>query len=99
MSTTVVRAPQTTGVGEWLPISVAIGLIALALVGAVLVFSSDDSPIVSGAAVRSGGGPDEARIADAVSRGSGESNDVPPGSGVTMGRTPYAVPEPNLLQK
>jgi hypothetical protein len=119
MSTSVVRAPQPSGIGAPVRISVAIALVALALVGAVLVFSSNDSPTVTGAAVRTDGGPDEATVgvsvsagravfpahpdeattAAAVSGGSGEADDVPPGSGVSMGRTPYSVPEPNLLPK
>jgi hypothetical protein len=119
MTTEVLRAPRTTGIGAWLRISVAIGLLALALVGAVLVFSSDDSSTVPNAAVRAGSGPDdaavakgvasgrtfvpahpdEARTAAAIGRSDGEAEDVPPGSGVSIGRTPNYVPEQNLLPK
>jgi hypothetical protein len=99
MSTNVVRAPQTTEIGARLRICVAIGLAALALVAAVLVFSSDDSPTVSGAAVRTGGGPNEAATAGAVGRGSAQAYEAP--SGIRSDPRDGSVerPEPNLLPK
>jgi hypothetical protein len=105
MSTNVVHAPRTLGLGARRLIYIAIGLIAVALVTAVLFASAGDSDS-SGPAVRSDGGPEETAVSQSVLAGRAgvaahpsDEGDVSAGSGVSIGRAPYTTPEPNLLPK
>lgn len=98
MATNVVQAPQTSEIPAWLRISVAIGLVALVLVGAALVLSSYDSPTVSGADVRAAGRPDEATVAVSVSAGRAVFPAHPDEARIADAVS-RETPEPNLLPK
>lgn len=102
MSTNVLHAPQAIGFGARRLISIAIGLFAVVLIAAVIVLSVSDSNQAGGIGVASGRTfvPSHASDTSAAAPGGGDEADhVPPGSGVSVGRTPYYVPEPNLLPK
>ena len=106
--TTNVVPPQAIGFGARRLIYIVIGLVALALVAAALALSGNDSSSTSGTAVRTDSTPNEAAVGVAIGRtfapvhpggATDAPDDVPAGSGVSLGRTPYYVPEPNLLPK
>ena len=108
MTTNVLRAPQTIGFGARRLMYLVIGLMALALVAAALTLSGTNSSSTSGTAVRTDNAPNEAAVGVAIGRtfapvdpsgAMGAPDDVPAGSGVALGRTPYYVPQPNLLPK
>jgi hypothetical protein len=105
MSTNVAHAPRTVGFGARRLMYIAIGLIAVGLIAAVLIASAGDSGS-STPALRSDGGPDETAVSQSVLAGRAglaahpsADEGVPAGSGVSIGRTPYMTPEPNLLPK
>lgn len=88
MTSHVLRAPRTIGIGARRLAYIAIGLAAAALVVAVVAASS-------GTATLSGRGVPPGH-AVAITQPDGA---IPPGSGIALGRQPGLGYEPNLLPK
>jgi len=101
MTSNVLHAPQTIGIGARRLICVALGILALALVVAALS-SNGGSTTSSGTAVLAGKAVAVAHVDEpstAATISGAQDGAVPPGSGISFGRHPGVGYEPNLLPK